>query len=71
MKNREPGSIKGFWLAITYANVGENDNAFALLNQLFSRRDDRMVNISSAPLLEPLRADPRYFDLLNRLGLPG
>jgi tetratricopeptide (TPR) repeat protein len=55
--------------AISYAKLGEKDAAFAALEKavaLGQGTDD----IKTAPDLDNLRSDPRYADLLRRIGLP-
>jgi hypothetical protein len=50
--------------------LGESDAAFALLDQAYEARDDAMVDLKPTLLLEPLRSDPRYRALLERMNLP-
>jgi serine/threonine protein kinase/tetratricopeptide (TPR) repeat protein len=55
--------------ALSYAKLGEKDAAFAALEKavaLGQGTDD----IKTAPDLDNLRSDPRYADLLRRIGLP-
>jgi eukaryotic-like serine/threonine-protein kinase len=60
-----------------YAAVGDKERAFYWLEQSYSHRefdaassDDPLGDISEDPPLEPLRSDPRFKDLLHRMGLP-
>jgi len=60
-----------------YATGGDKERAFYWLEQAYSHRDflaagsdDPVGTISEDLLLEPLRSDPRYKDLLRRVGLP-
>jgi eukaryotic-like serine/threonine-protein kinase len=55
--------------AADYAMLGEKDAAFAALNKAFAKRAG-VVDINVDPRLENLRSDPRYADLLRRVGLP-
>ena len=55
--------------AADYAMLGEKDAAFAALNKAFVRRAG-VVDINVDPRLDNLRSDPRYADLLRRIGLP-
>ena len=50
-----------------YAQLGESDRAFALLEKAYEKRQIR--NLKS-PIFDPIRSDPRFQDLLRRLGLP-
>ena len=62
-------------LASAYTSVGDKDRAFYWLEQAYSRRGYgniglSMVFLNRDPSLEPLRSDPRFKDLLHRVGLP-
>jgi serine/threonine-protein kinase len=58
----------GLYLAEVYAGLGEKDQAFAWLEKDFQARSSLLIFINIFPL-EPLRDDPRYTDLLQRVGL--
>ena len=55
--------------AAVYAGLGEKDRAFAWLEKDFQARSGLLAWIRWAPPFEPLRGDPRYVDLLRRMGL--
>jgi serine/threonine protein kinase len=55
--------------AAEYAMLGEKDAAFAALNKAFGSRAG-VVDIYVDPRLDNLRSDPRYSDLLRRIGFP-
>ncbi len=59
----------GFYVAVVYAGLGDKDKAFEWLEKDFQNNED-LRNIGWAIPLEPLRDDPRYKDLLKRMGLP-
>ena len=56
--------------AAFYAALGEKDKAFAILNDLFETRDATLSGIKVNPLLDPLRDDPRFPELLKKVGFP-
>jgi hypothetical protein len=56
-------------LRAEYAMQGEKDSAFAPLNKAFVSRAG-VVDIYVDPRLDSLRSDPRYTDLLRRIGFP-
>jgi serine/threonine-protein kinase len=65
--NREqvtPGS-----LAMLYAAVGEQEAALASLEKAFEEHDLQLQYLGVAPEFDPLRADPRFQNLLRRVGL--
>jgi TolB-like protein/DNA-binding winged helix-turn-helix (wHTH) protein/tetratricopeptide (TPR) repeat protein len=62
-------------IAEGYAAAGDNDRAFYWLERAYTDRevigtDVPLPLIKLALLLEPLHRDPRYQDLLRRIGLP-
>ena len=57
-------------LADLYGVLGGRDEAFALLDKAYEERDNMMVLLKVEPLLDPLRSDPRFTDLLRRVGFP-
>lgn len=57
-------------LAEVYAQRGEPDRALAVLERLAARRDGRILSLPGDPMLDPLRADPRFKALLARLNFP-
>jgi DNA-binding winged helix-turn-helix (wHTH) protein/TolB-like protein/Tfp pilus assembly protein PilF len=52
-----------------YAQLGEQDKAFLLLERAYQERYFMMMYLKVAPNLDPLRSDPRFADLLRRVGL--
>ena len=55
--------------AANYAVLGEKDAAFAALEQA-AAAGNHIDTIKLDPMLANLRSDPRYADLLRRIGLP-
>jgi serine/threonine protein kinase len=55
--------------AANYAQLGEKDAAFAALEQA-AAAGNNVDTIKLDPALDNLRSDPRYADLLRRIGLP-
>jgi tetratricopeptide (TPR) repeat protein len=53
-----------------YAGLGEKDHAFVALEMASQRRDSRMTMLLDHEALVPLRSDPRFSDLVRRVGLP-
>jgi serine/threonine-protein kinase len=58
-------------LAITYAGIGRNGDAFNALERALAIRDDRLMWIKTNPTFDPLRNDPRYMEILRKMGLDG
>jgi eukaryotic-like serine/threonine-protein kinase len=64
-------------LAEVYTTLGDKDRAFYWLEQAYSHRDIHVAStdislgdLDAEFLLDPLRSDPRFKDLVRRVGLP-
>ena len=58
-----------YGLAVIYASLGEIDKAFEWLEICYEERDGHLIDLKIEPFFAPLRQDPRYTDLLRRIGL--
>ncbi|MGH9902375.1 MAG: tetratricopeptide repeat protein, partial [Pyrinomonadaceae bacterium] len=56
-------------LAEIYAQIGEHDRAFEWLEKAYREHSFWMPYLKVHPHLDPLRPDPRFTDLLRRVGL--
>jgi len=56
-------------IALIYTGLGENDRAFEWLQKAYEERSSRLVWLKVVPEVDSLRADPRFQDLLRRVGL--
>ena len=61
--------IRAEILAMGYAAVGALDEAFASLERAFQARSAGLIYLHLDPGYEPLRTDPRYDALVQRIGL--
>jgi predicted Zn-dependent protease len=52
------------------AAAGNRDQAFEYLEKAYSNGDNELLFVIRYPALDPLRSDPRFKDLMRRLGLP-
>jgi len=59
-----------FSFAVVDAGLGEKDQAFAWLEKAYGERTSRLGYLKVEPLWDPLRPDPRFADLVRRIGLP-
>ena len=56
--------------ASAYARLGQNDEVFQWLEKAYDDHVPKLVRIQQDPDLNSLHSDPRYQDLVKRLGLP-
>lgn len=57
-------------LAALYAMLGDNERAFALLEKAYAAHDLQLQYLKIEPHFDSVRSDPRFQDLLMRVGLP-
>jgi serine/threonine protein kinase/tetratricopeptide (TPR) repeat protein len=56
--------------AKVYIGLGDKDQAFAWLEKGYQQRDFWLLFLKGEPTFDPLRSDPRFQDLLRRIGFP-
>ncbi|HEX2640054.1 MAG TPA: tetratricopeptide repeat protein [Pyrinomonadaceae bacterium] len=61
--------VRPYYIASIYAALGDKVKAFAELERSYQERDAYLGRINGDPFMDPLRDDPRFKDLLKRLGL--
>jgi len=63
--------VSPYVMATTYAGLGDREKAFEFLEKAYQLRDlDLSVLLGADLRLDNLHSDPRFQNLLNRLGLP-
>ena len=68
-KRLESGQLQPSEIASAYAFLGENDQALATLEKAVEQHDGEMIWLKALPDYDPLRADPRFANLLKRVNL--
>ncbi len=56
-------------LASIHASLGNKDKAFELLEKSYQQRDSRIVDTNVDAMLDSVRPDARFDDLVRRMGL--
>jgi serine/threonine-protein kinase len=57
-------------IAWVYGALGEHDRAFDYLERAYEEKDAELPLLKVDPFYDPLRDDPRFADLLQRMGFP-
>jgi serine/threonine-protein kinase len=70
IERKKTEKIKYFSLALIYAGLKEKDRAFEMLERSIQEREDDITFLKVNPLLDNLRDDPRFNELLKKIGLP-
>jgi eukaryotic-like serine/threonine-protein kinase len=60
--------VSAYYFALVYVGLNEPDRAFEQLEKAFQDREGRMTLLRVDPLMDEIRADSRFADLLNRVG---
>lgn len=66
---RARGHAPPIAFAVIHAGLGEIDAAFACLETAYRLRDGYLFWLPGAPGLDPLHSDPRFADLVHRVGV--
>jgi len=61
--------VPNLYPAAIHVGLGETDEAFRLLNLAYDEKIDRLVYLNADPMADPLRSDPRFAQLMTKVGL--
>jgi TolB-like protein/Tfp pilus assembly protein PilF len=62
--------VPALFIALVYAGLEDKDQAFTWLDKAYEERFNRLAYLKVEVLWDPLRSDPRFTDLLRRVGIP-
>ena len=63
------GYVPPYHLAIVHAGLGDKNQAFVWLERAFEKHAVDLFTLKVEPMFDSLRADPRFTDLVRRVGL--
>jgi TolB-like protein/Tfp pilus assembly protein PilF len=70
LKNRKKaGYVPAGAFVNAYLGLGENDEAFVWLEQAYKEQSNMLQFVKVHPFFDPIRSDPRFADLVRRVGL--
>lgn len=67
---RQKRFVSAYDMAVLYVGLGDKEQVFVLLNKAVEEHAGLLVYLKVDPVFDPLRSDPRFQDLLRRIGLP-
>lgn len=73
LKSQYTDGVSGspaWFLSLYHCWSGDYENAFSWLQKAYDRHETELVWLREEPLLKPLRSDPRYVDLYQKVGFP-
>jgi len=62
------GKLLPFSIAQIYAAIDDSERALEWLERCYRERDVNITYIKVDPFMDNLRADPRFVDLMRRVG---
>jgi hypothetical protein len=68
-RRRQAGYIPAAAFVNGYLGLGENDEAFAWLERAYQEQSNILQFLKVHPYFDALRNDPRFKDMLRRVGL--
>ena len=69
IENQQLGGNDYRGMAIVYASLGDNDNAFIWLEKSYQRHEESLCSLKVDPKLNSLHSDPRFNEMLRKIGL--
>ena len=63
------GYVSPMWFALVHLGLSDLESLFYWLNRAFDERDGSLILITAAVEFDPVRADPRFKTLLDRMGV--
>ncbi len=68
-KMRSQRYVAALYIALIWTGLGDRDRAFQWLDEAYDEDCEYLVYLSTEPAADPLRSDPRFPQLLQKLGL--
>ena len=59
-----------FRLALLYSELGDKDQAFHWLNAAYQEHEPNLLTLKTNPSFDSIRSDPRFAELVRKVGLP-
>ena len=69
IENQQLGGNDYRGMAMVYAALGDNDKAFTWLERSYQRHEESLCSLKIDPKLNSLHSDPRFNEMLRKIGL--
>jgi adenylate cyclase len=69
-EQRKTGYSSAYWIAASYAELGDSERAFEWLNLAYQEHDEWLLSLRTERSFDPIRSDPRFAELMRKVGLP-
>jgi serine/threonine-protein kinase len=64
-----PTYVSSYGVSLIYVALGDKESAFQWLERAFQERDENFIHLKVDPRLDPVRSEPRFQQLLQRVNL--
>jgi len=64
------GDAASYQYGQIYSQLGDRDQAFGALNRAWAIRDAGLLRLKIDPMMDPIRSDPRFGELVQKLNFP-
>ena len=61
--------VSSYGVSLIYVALGDKETAFQWLERAFQERDENFIHLKVDPRLDPIRSEPRFQQLLQRVNL--
>jgi hypothetical protein len=69
-RKTKDGDVRPYEIAEFYADLGDKEHAFQWLNTALQEHGHLLYGLRTAFAFDSLRSDPRYAELVRKIGLP-
>ena len=70
LESAKRGETSPFIIAGLYSLLGDKDQALSWLEKAYTDHSSKMLDLKVDPDFDNLREDPRFVELVQRVGLP-
>ena len=70
LKESKTKYVPAYDIAVVYTGLGDRDRAFEWLNKAYKEHSGFLLYIRSDARMKALQGDPRFQDLIRRMGFP-
>ncbi len=70
LTQRKTGDSSAYSIGAMYAELGDKERAFEWLNTAFREHDGELIGLKTDYSLDFIRSDPRFAELVRKVGLP-
>jgi len=68
-RRQQTGYVPTAAFVNAYLGLGDNEQAFAWLERAYQEKAEILQYLKVHPFFDPLRSDPRFANLIHRVGL--